>query len=117
MPERVPGDSAGANVAFGEHCGAKETCRVACKRHPVWWEGNAKFAVVTRNGFPAQYQVWGGGFRGFFVRSGVRHERCFGVSGIPLYGALLMKTLANPRFWDMKIKIAILTLATYMAMC
>ncbi len=25
--------------------------------------------------------------------------------------------LSNPRFWDMKVRIAILTLATFIAMC
>jgi len=30
---------------------------------------------------------------------------------------MLMNILSNPRFWDMKIKIAILTLATFLAMC
>jgi hypothetical protein len=29
----------------------------------------------------------------------------------------LMTTLANPLFWNMKIKIAILTLATFAALC
>jgi len=28
-----------------------------------------------------------------------------------------MTTLANPLFWNMKIKIAILTLATFAALC
>jgi len=28
-----------------------------------------------------------------------------------------MSTLANPVFWSMKIKIAILTLATFAALC
>jgi len=28
-----------------------------------------------------------------------------------------MMTLANPLFWNMKIKIAILTFATFMALC
>jgi hypothetical protein len=25
--------------------------------------------------------------------------------------------LSNPRFWDMKVRIAVLTLATFIAMC
>jgi hypothetical protein len=28
-----------------------------------------------------------------------------------------MTTLANPLFWNMKIKIAVLTFATFMALC
>jgi hypothetical protein len=29
----------------------------------------------------------------------------------------MMQALANPLFWDKKIKIAVLALATFMAMC
>ena len=29
----------------------------------------------------------------------------------------MLMALSNPRFWDMKIKIAILVLATFAAMC
>ena len=29
----------------------------------------------------------------------------------------MFATLANPLFWNMKIKIALLTLATYAALC
>jgi hypothetical protein len=29
----------------------------------------------------------------------------------------MLLILSNPRFWDMKVRIAILTLATFIAMC
>jgi hypothetical protein len=32
-------------------------------------------------------------------------------------GVTPMTTLANPLFWNMKIKIAVLTFATFMALC
>ena len=35
----------------------------------------------------------------------------------PLAGDTEMTTLASPLFWNMKIKIAILTLATFAALC
>jgi hypothetical protein len=32
-------------------------------------------------------------------------------------GLVMLMALRNPRFWDMKVRIAILALATFMAMC
>ncbi len=29
----------------------------------------------------------------------------------------MLLILSNPRFWDMKVRIAVLTLATFIAMC
>jgi len=34
-----------------------------------------------------------------------------------LAGVVNMSILANPLYWDKKIRIAILTLATFIAMC
>lgn len=49
------------------------------------------------------------------LRTGVRvwHPACYPLG----QGVHPMVQLANPLFWNMKIKIAILTLATFAALC
>jgi hypothetical protein len=42
----------------------------------------------------------------------------FGIGVVmKLAGVVNMSILANPLYWDKKIRIAILTLATFIAMC
>jgi len=59
---------------------------------------------------------------GLIDRRPVVTERASGVRGTWLdnmsrQGALMFVLFTNPRFWDKKIRIGILALATFIAMC
>jgi hypothetical protein len=58
-------------------------------------------------------------FLGFYGLTGYapRHLSSGTEVVIPWAEEMHMSTLANPIFWNMKIKIAILTLATFAALC